>query len=331
MIMPLHSSRMVCAAGICTSAFALAQTAPGSQPPNYPHKPIRMIVPSAPGGPADIVARTVGLGLSAVLAQQLVIDDRSGAGGLMGAELVARATPDGYTLLFTHSGPLGIAPLLQATPSYDPLKDFTAVSLVAALPMLLLVSPGLPAKNAQDLVSLAKSRPGKLNYASGGTGTGIHLAFELFNRVAGVKLAHVPYKGAAPGMTGLMSGEVDAMFNGLPNAVPFLKSGRLRALAVAGAKRTTLLPDLPTLSESGVPFDYAGWFALVGPTGMPRDVVGKLNAALGKALATADMKERMAGLGIDSIGSTPAQLSDYLRDENARLAKVIDATGLKGK
>ena len=311
--------------------IAPAQVVAKGQPQAYPHKPIRMIVPTAPGGPVDIIARTVGPGLSEALGQQIVIDNRAGAGGIMGAELVARATPDGYTLLLTHSGLLGIAPMMYTPPIYDALKDFTHVSVVAAMPMLLLVNPGLPAKTVPELIALAKSRPGKLNYASGGTGTGIHVAFELFNMVAGIKTMHVPYKGAAPGMTGLMGGEVDMMFNGLPSALPFMKAGRLRALAVGGTKRTALLPDLPTVSESGLVFDYSGWFAVVGPAGIPQDVLARLHGALATTLATATMKERLTGQGIEPIGSTPAQFARFLQEENIRLDKVITAAGLKEK
>jgi tripartite-type tricarboxylate transporter receptor subunit TctC len=308
---------------ICQEAVAQAPAA------NYPTRPIRMIVPSAPGGPADIVARTVGQGYSEALGQQLVIDNRSGAGGIIGAELVARATPDGYTLMISHSGPLAIEPLMHAKPSYDPVKDFAPVSLVAATPYLLLVHPGVPAKSVQELVVLGKSRPGKLNFASGGPGTGIHMAAELFGMAAGIKIVHVPYKGAGPGMTALLGGEVEMMFNGLPAALPHVKAGRLRALATGSAQRTSLLPDLPTIGEGGLKFEAAGWYGLVAPAGTPRTVVTRLHAALAKAMNSTEMKARLASQGIEGIGSPPEPFASYLRGELAKWNEVIRAVGLK--
>ncbi|MBC7782110.1 MAG: tripartite tricarboxylate transporter substrate binding protein, partial [Proteobacteria bacterium] len=262
--------------------------------------------------------------------QPLVADNRAGAGGGIGAEIVARSQPDGYTVMISHSGPLAIEPLRQSKPAYDPLRDFTPLSLVAEQAYVLLVNPSVPAKSVAEFVALARARPGKLNFASGGPGTGIHMAAELFNLVAGVKVAHVPYKGAGPGMGALLGGEVEMMFNGISSALPQVKAGKLRALAMAGAKRSPLLPDLPTIQEAGFKYDTSGWYGFVGPAGLPRPVISRLHDALMKTLATADVRERFAAQGIDGIGSTPERFSAFLREETGKWRKVIDASGLKG-
>jgi tripartite-type tricarboxylate transporter receptor subunit TctC len=311
-------------AALVFSPPALPQSQSG-----YPVRPVRMIAPSSAGGPTDIVARAIGQGLAAVLGQQVVVDNRAGAGGSIGAELVARAAPDGYTVMISHSGPLAIEPLLHAKPAYDPAKDFAPISLVAASPYLLLVNPSVPAKSVKELVALAKARPGKLNYASGGPGTGIHMAGELFNLVAGTQITHVPYKGAGPGMTALLAGEVDMMFNGVSAALPQVRGGKLRALAVASAKRSALLPDLPSISESGLSFDTAGWYGFVAPRGTPAGITSKLHADVVKALNAPEIKERLSSLGIEPIGTTPAEFATFLREELSKWSKVIKATGIK--
>ncbi|MGE5525401.1 MAG: Bug family tripartite tricarboxylate transporter substrate binding protein [Rhodospirillaceae bacterium] len=314
-----RSVPVLCAVALCNAAAA-AQS--------YPDKPIRVIVTGPAGGPTDVAARAAGDGLSETLGQ-LVFDNRGGAAGMIGAEIVSHATPDGYTLLISHSGPLGLGPLLAAKPAYDPLKDFTHVSLAMSMPMLLIVHPNVAAKSVPELVALAKSRPGKLNYASGGAGTGIHMAGELFKSVAHVDIVHVPYKGAAPGMTALMGGEVDMMFNGLANSLPLIKSGRVRALAVSGARRTPLLPSLPTIAESGLPFDYNGWYGLLAPPGMAKPLVARVHASLTAALERPATRERLKALGIESIGSTPEVFREHLRNENTRMARIITTTGMK--
>jgi tripartite-type tricarboxylate transporter receptor subunit TctC len=313
-------------AALCalTGQHAAAQ-APGS----YPNRPIRMILPASPGGPVDVIGRTVGTGLAEALGQQIVMDNRAGAGGIIGAEIVARGTPDGYTLMFAHSGPLAIEAAIHSKLSYHPLKDFAPVSLVAASPYALIVSPASPAKSVNDLVALAKSRPGKFHFASGGIGTGIHMAGELLNLAAGVRMVHVPYKGAAPSMTALMSGEVDTMFNGVSSVLPHVKAGRLRALAVSSAQRSALFPDLPTVAESGLKYETAGWYGLVAPARTPKAVTAKLQSHLQKALNTTEMKERLASQGIDGIASTSEQLTQHLRAELDKWAAVVKAAGLK--
>lgn len=305
------------------------QHAAAQAPGFYPNRPIRMILPAAPGGPVDVIARTVGAGLAEALGQQIVMDNRAGAGGIIGAEIVARANPDGYTLMIAHSGPLAIEVAMHSKLPYHPLKDFAPVSLVAESPYALIVNPAMPVKSVKELVALAKSRPGKLHFASGGVGTGIHMAGELLNLAAGVKVVHVPYKGAAPSMAALMSGEVDMMFNGVSSALPHVRAGRLRALAISSAQRTPLLPDLPTVAESGLTYETAGWYGLVAPARTPKPVTAKLQSHLHRALNTPEMKERLAGQGIDGIASTPERLTQHLRAELEKWAAVVKAAGLK--
>src|SRR5262245_15322506 len=241
----------------------IGQHVAAQSPGAYPNRPIRLVMPAAPGGPVDVIGRTVGTGLADALGQPFVMDNRAGAGGIIGAEIVARGTPDGYTLMFAHSGPLAIESALHSRLSYHPVKDFAPVSLVAASPYVLIVSSASPAKSVKELAALAKSRPGKFHFGSGGVGTGLHMAAELLNLAAGIRMVHVPYKGAAPSMTAMLSGEVDTMFNGVSAALPHVKAGRIRALAISSAHRSTLLPELPTVAESGLRYETAGWYGLV--------------------------------------------------------------------
>lgn len=314
---------------LCAGCAMQFQQAAAQTPGAYPNRPIRMILPASPGGPVDVIARTVGAGLAETLGQPIVMDNRAGAGGIIGAEIVARGNPDGYTLMFAHSGPLAIESALHSKLTYHPLKDFAPVSLVASSPYALIVNPSTPAKSVKELVALAKSRPGKFNYASGGIGTGIHMAGELFNLAAGLKIVHVPYKGAGPSMAALMGGEVDMMFNGVSSALPHVKSGKLRALAISTTQRSSLLPDLPTVAESGLRYDTAGWYGLVAPARTPKAVTAKLQASLRRALDVPEMKERLAAQGIDGIASTPEQLANFLREELDKWTRVVKAAGLK--
>jgi tripartite-type tricarboxylate transporter receptor subunit TctC len=315
----------------CMSAVGASLAAAPASAQTYPTRPIRVILPSSPTGPVDVLARAISQSYGDAMGQQLVLDNRAGAGGAIGAELVANGAPDGYTIMISHSGPLAIEHQLHLKAGYDPLRDFEPVSLVAASPYLLLVHPSVPAKSVQELVALAKSRPGKLNYASGGPGTGIHMAAELLNLIAGIKVVHVPYKGAGPGMTALLGAEVDMMFNGVSSALPQVKAGKLRALAVGSAKRSQLLPDLPTIAESGLKYDTSGWYGLVAPKATPKPIVTQLHAGLVKALNQPDTKERLATLGIEGIGSRPEEFRAYLREEVAKWGKVIKSAGLKAQ
>jgi tripartite-type tricarboxylate transporter receptor subunit TctC len=322
--------RTIVAAALCAaSAIAAAQSAVD---PNYPSRPIRMIAPSSAGGPVDVMARVVAQGLGEVLGQQVVVDNRAGAAGLIGAELVATGSPDGYTLMFGFSGPLVIVPHLGGKTPYDTLKDFAPVSLAIQGPYILLVKPGLPVNSVKDLIALAKQQPGKLNYASGGNGTGIHLAGELFKMTAGINIVHVPYKGAGPGMTALLANEVDMMFNGIAPAIPHVKSGKLKGLAVGGTKRSALLPELPTVAEaSGLAFNTSGWYGILAPPKTPRAIVNKIHAATVKALASPAVKDTLARQGVESVGSTPEEFGRLIREEWVKWEKVIRAAGLKGQ
>jgi len=307
----------------------MAQYAAAQAPDAYPSRPIRLLLPAAPGGPVDVIGRTVGTGLSEALGQIIVIDNRAGAGGIIGAEIVARGAPDGYTLMFAHSGPLAIEAAIHSKLPYHPLRDFAPVSLVAASPYALIVSPASPAKSVKELVALAKSRQGKFHFASGGVGTGLHMAGELLNLATGIKMIHVPYKGAAPSMTALMSGEVDTMFNGVSSVLPHVKAGRLRALAVSSAQRSPLFPELPAVAESGLKYETAGWYGLVAPARTPKAVTARLQSQLHNALNRPEMKERLASQGIEGIASTPEQLTQHLRAELEKWTAVVKAAGLK--
>jgi tripartite-type tricarboxylate transporter receptor subunit TctC len=308
-------------------AAALCSAGHAADP--YPVRPIRLIMPAAPGGPVDVIGRTVGAGLAEALGQQIVMDNRAGAGGIIGAEIVMNAAPDGYTLMFAHSGPLAIEAALHQKLSYHPVKDFAPVSLVAESPYALIVAASSPAKSVKELVALARSRPGKFHFGSGGIGTGLHMASELLNLAAGIKMVHVPYKGAAPSMTAMLGGEVDTMFNGVSAVLPHVKAGRIRALAVSTARRSALFPELPTVAESGLQYETGGWYGLVAPARTPKAVTGKVQAQLRKALGAPEMKERLTAQGIEGIASTPEELTQHLRAELEKWNRVVSAAGLK--
>ena len=313
----------------CLFAVLLPLAPAAAQP--YPNKPIRVIAPSSAGGPVDVIARILAPAWSEALGQPMVIDNRAGAAGQIGTEMAARALPDGYTVLLGFSGPLVIVPQINVSTPYDTLKDLAPVSLAAAAPYVLLVHPNVAAKTVRELVALAKAQPGKLNFASGGTGVGIHMAGELFNLTTGVKITHVPYKGAGPGMTALLAGEVDMMFNGLSAALPQVKSGRLRAIALGGEKRSALMPELPTVAESGYAFSIAGWYGPVVAKDTPRAIIMKLNSALLQALKQPQVRDRLNDIAVETIGSTPEEYGALLRRELATWGKVVEAAGLKGK
>jgi tripartite-type tricarboxylate transporter receptor subunit TctC len=321
--------RAVTLLALAAACIASGQPAAAQSPGDYPSRPIRLVLPASPGGPVDVIGRTMSAGLSEALGQQIVIDNRAGAGGIIGAEIVVHANPDGYTLMFAHSGPLAIEAAIHSKLSYNPVKDFAPVSLVAASPYVLIVSPASPAKSVKELVALARSRPGKFHFASGGVGTGLHMAGELLKQAAGFDMIHVPYKGAGPSMTALMGGEVDTMFNGVSSALPHVKAGRLRALAVSTARRSALFPDLPTVAESGLAYDTSGWYGLVAPAQTPKTVTGKLQSQLHRALNAPEMKQRLAAQGIEGIASTPEALTRHLRVEFDKWTAVVKAAGLK--
>ena len=297
----------------------------------YPNKPIRVIAPSSAGGPVDVIARILAPAWSEVLGQPMVIDNRAGAAGQIGTEMAAKALPDGYTVLLGFSGPLVIVPQINVSTPYDTLKDLAPVSLAAAAPYVLLVHPNVAAKTVKELVALAKAQPGKLNFASGGTGVGIHMAGELFNLTTGVKITHVPYKGAGPGMTALLASEVDMMFNGLSAALPQVKAGRLRALALGGEKRSALMPELPTIAESGYQFNTSGWYGPMVAKDTPRAIIMKLNSTLLQALKQPQVRDRLNDIAVEAIGLRPEEFTVLLRRELATWGGVVEAAGLKGK
>jgi len=304
------------------SPFAFAQA--------YPDKPIRVIVPVPAGGTPDVVARMVTPGLSNLLGQQLVVDNRGGAGGLIGAEMAARAIPDGYTLFFSSPGSLVILPYLQKHVNYDTLRDFTPVSLVSVGPFLLITHPSVPAKSVKELLDLAKASPGKLNYASAGNGAANHLAMELFKSMANVNITHVPYKGAPQAVTDLIGGSVNLMFNSIPPAIQHIKTGRLRLLGVSTAKRSPQLPDVPTISEAGVPgYECITWFGLLAPAKTPPAIIARLHRDIVKVVLAPELKAQFETQGYDAVGGTPTEFSAFIRTESDKYAKVVKFSGAK--
>jgi tripartite-type tricarboxylate transporter receptor subunit TctC len=298
----------------------------------YPSKPIRMIVPYPPGGASDIIARMLGQKLSGSLGQPVVIENRAGAGGNIGADAVAKAPPDGYTLLMGNIGPNAISPGLYKTLPFDPIKDFTPISLVSAVPIVLVVHPSLPIKTVKDLIALATATPGRFAYASAGVGSSNHLAMELFKSMANVDLLHVPYKGGGPAMTDLIGGQIGIAFDTLPVVLSHVRSGKLRAIAIAGTRRSELLPGVPTVAESGLPgYSASSWGGVMGPAGMPPAIVSRLNAEIIKVLKQSDFRERLAAEGIEVMGSTPDEFGSFLKAEISKWTIVINTAGIKAE
>ena len=296
----------------------------------WPTRPIRFIVPFAPGGGGDVVGRIIGQRMSEQLGKPLVIDNRAGGGGTLGCELAAKAAPDGYTLLLGNVGPIAVGPALYPKLAYDPVRDFAPVTMIASFPNLLVANPGLPFKTVPELVAYAKSRPGTLNFASAGAGTSTHLAGELFKSVAGIDVVHVPYKGGAAAMTDIIAGQVAYYFGTMPSSMPLAKAGKLRALAVTSLTRSPAAPEVPTIAESGYPkFETAAWYGLMFPTGTPREIVARTNAATMVVLALPDIRERLVHEGSEPLGSTPAQFGAYIKAEIAKWSAVVKAANLK--
>ncbi|MEO8009221.1 MAG: tripartite tricarboxylate transporter substrate binding protein [Betaproteobacteria bacterium] len=305
--------------GLTNSAFA----------ESYPSKPIRIVVPYPPGGFNDTLARTLGQKLTEKWGQPVIVDNRPGGGTTIGTNLAAKSAPDGYTLLIV-SFAFAANPALYASLPYDSVKDFVPVALAAGTPNLLVVNPGLPVKSIKELIVLARSKPGKLNYASAGNGSSNHLSMELFKNLAAVDIVHVPYKGSAPAVTDLIGGQVDLRFDNVPNVLQQVKAGKLRAIAVSSKDRPTFVKDLPTVAESGVPgFDVAVWFGVVARIGTPQFVIAKLNAEINAILKIAEVRQAFSSQGVETLGGTPAEFSIFLRAQMSKWAKIVDATGTR--
>jgi len=309
--------------------FAAGSTATAA---DYPTRPVRMVVPYPAGGPTDVIVRVAAARLSEQLGQQIVVDNRAGASGMIGSELVSRATPDGYTLLVNPSIHV-ILPSLVAKMPYDAVKDFSHVTILASVPLLFLVSPSLPAKTVKEFIAHAKANPGKLNFASSSSGSSSHLAGEQLKSMIGVDMQHVPYKGSTPALTDVVAGQVQFMFDSTPSSMPFVKSGRLRALAVTTAKRTQAAPEVPTMAEAGMPgFEQSNWYGVWGPRGMPRDTVSELAAAIRTVMQRPDVRSRLVELGADPAGDiAPADFERFAAEELARYAKVVKQAGIKAE
>jgi len=306
-------------------AHALAAAGAMAQ---YPNKPIRFILPF-PGGATDFLGRVVGQRLAEALGQPVVIDNRPGAGGNLGIEIAARSAPDGYTLVLVAPN-ITISPSLYRKLNYDPVRDFAPVTPVATVTMVIITHPALPAQTLKEFIALAKSKPGQLNYGSGGSGTSLHLAGELFKITAGVDLVHVPYKGASVAMNDVIGGRLDSLFIGIPAPAPHIKAGRLRGLAVLASQRSPVLPEVPTATEAGLPgFEVTTWYGVLAPAGTPKDIVARLNREIVKILNTPDTKERLAVVAADPMTSSPEQFSAYIKQEIARWSKVVRTAGLR--
>jgi tripartite-type tricarboxylate transporter receptor subunit TctC len=311
------------------AALALAAAAPftaGAQA--YPTKPITVIVPFAAGGTTDILARVIGQALNKELGQSVIVDNRAGAGGNIGAQLAAKANADGYTLFMGTVGTHAINQSLYRKLPFDPIKDFAPLTRVAMVPNLLVANPGKPYKTVKELIAYAKANPGKVNFGSSGAGSSIHLSGELFNALAKVDMVHVPYKGSAPAVSDLIGGQIDIMFDNMPSAIQHVRAGKLRPLAVTTAKRSPELPDVPTIAEAGVPgYEATSWFGMFAPAGTPAPVVARLNGALVKVLADPQVKKKLAEQGAEPYSEKPEQFAEFIRQEAAKWGKVVKDSG----
>ncbi|TMH27594.1 MAG: tripartite tricarboxylate transporter substrate binding protein [Betaproteobacteria bacterium] len=314
--------RAVTAVLLCLAGLAQAQP--------YPVKPIHFIVPFPPGGGNDTVARAIAQQLGPDLGQPVVIDNRPGAGGSVGAELAAKSPPDGYTLFLAGVGSHAVNPNLHARLAYDPVRDFTPITLVATAPSVLVVNPAVPARTIAEFTAYARANPGKLNYASNGNGSAAQLAAAMYESMANVRMVHVPYKGIAPALTDLLSGEVQLMFGTVVALVPHIQAGKLRALAVTSRKRSALLPEVPSLAESGLPdYEAGSWYGVMAPAGTPREIVERLHGAIARALKQPDVAQRLAAEGAIVIGSTPAEFGAHIKAELARVGNVVRGAGIR--
>ena len=310
----------LCALACTVSGFASAQA--------YPTRPVRFIVPFEAGGNTDIFARVIAQALSGRLGHQVIVDNRGGAGGTIGTAIAARADPDGYTLLMVSASHV-INPSVQKKLPYDSLKDFTPITLIADVPSLLVAHPSLPVKNVPELIALAKSKPGQLNYGSSGNGTAAHLGFELLKSMTGLKVEHVPYKGNAPAAIGLLSGQVQLMMGAQPAAMPHVKSGKVRALGVTSAKRSTALPDVPAIGETVPGYEFNQGFGILAPAGTPQPIIVRLNREINEILRTREVRDILESQGAVPAGNTPAEYAAYLKKETAKMARIVKDSGAR--
>ena len=299
---------------------------------SFPVKPVRVITPFTAGSAIDTLARVVGQKLGDTWGQQIVIDNRIGANGIIGTEAAAKAPPDGYTVYLGNISTLAVNPHLYLKLPYDALRDFAPVTLAATIPVVLVVHPSLPVKSVRELIALAKAHPGQLNYASGGTGSAQHLPMEMLRVETGINIVHVPYKGLGPAFSDVLGGQVPMMFTGVSNVVPYMKTGRLRVLAIGSPKRSATLPDVPTVAEAGVPgFDFDSWTGYLVPVGTPRELIVKLHADITRTLAASEVRDKLVTLGFDLVGGTPEAFATLIRNDIARFGKLIKAAGIKAE
>lgn len=312
------------------AGFALALTAALAHAQAWPSKPIRYIVPFAPGGTTDILARTVGDKLAIALGQPVVIENKPGAGGGVGAEITAKSAPDGYTIMGGTISTHAINASLYKSLPYDPVRDFAPIVLIARVPNMLVVHPDIPAKNVSELIALLRANPGKYTFASAGNGTSQHLSGELFKSMAGAEMQHVPYKGSPPALQDVMGGQVSMTFDNITTAWPLAKGGKLRALAVTTAKRSAVAPDVPTLAEAGLPgFEVGSWQGVFAPAGTPPEIVKRLNAEIVKILNTPDVRDKLAALGAEVVGNSPEEFATMVKAEVAKWADVVKKSGAR--
>jgi len=322
-------SRQVIGVHAVAVALALGAGTAAAQG-SYPSKPVRIVVPYSAGGNVDIVSRSFAQRLGEAFGQQVLVDNRGGAGGIIGSELVARAAPDGHTLLIAAAGNHTINPSLYRKMPYDTVKDFAPVSMLAVLPLVLVVHPSVPAKTVKEVIALGRANPGQLNAASGGVGTAGHMALELFMVTSGAKFGHVPYKGNAPGLADVVAGQLPFMFDTISTSLPHVKGGKLRGVAVTSPKRSGLLPDLPTVAEAALPgFEASVYNLMVGPAGLPREIAGRLHGELARIVKLPDFRARIDALGIDLIAGPPEELGRFIQSDVEKWAKVVKAAGIK--
>ena len=296
----------------------------------YPSKPVRLVVPHAPGGATDIISRASAIELSKTLGQSVVVDNRPGAGGNVGAEMAAKSAPDGYTMLMSASSLHGITPFLYSKLNYDPNKDLAPVIVFASFANVLVLNPGVKANSLKELIALVKAQPGKLACASSGSGSTIHMSCEMFKQMLGLDITHVPYRGSGPALTDLLGGQVHMMFDNIPSAISHIRSGKLRALATTGPVRSVTLPELPTMIEAGLPgYESTAWFGLAMPAGTPKEIIVRMNAEGQKAAKAPDFVKRMSDLGYEIVGGTPEQMASMIQDEIKRWGPIVKASGAK--